>query len=146
MSTSLAFSISSGAVGGGVGAGMPLCLVPVFGDKHCCGGNVWKAHSTDSEWGRLCFLCASSREAVIHRPSTAKLRPKERAQIPLKMILMVFKRFSHFELRCRSGLYWIIEIVTWTGDNLFKEYLTATVKIYYGKCINIWESQVSSSI
>lgn len=99
MSISLAFFICSGGGGGGVGAGMPLCWVPVFGDKHCCGGNVWKGPSAGSEWGRLCFLCASSREAVTHRPSPAKQRPKERPQIPFKMILMIFKCFLHLELR-----------------------------------------------
>jgi len=40
MSISLTFFICSGALGGGVEVGMPLCWVPVFGDKHCCGGNV----------------------------------------------------------------------------------------------------------
>jgi len=39
-SISLAFLLCSGAVGGGVEVGMPLCGVPVFGDKHCCGRNV----------------------------------------------------------------------------------------------------------
>lgn len=75
----------------GVEVGMPLCGVPVFGDKHCCGGNVWKGHSPVSEWGRLCFLCASSREAVIHRPNTAKQRPKHNPALPFKMILVIFK-------------------------------------------------------
>ena len=70
---------------------MPLCGVPVFGDKHCCGRNVWKGHSPVSEWGRLCFLCASSREAVTHRPNTAKQRPKHKPAPPFKMILVIFK-------------------------------------------------------
>lgn len=90
-SVSLLFSSCSGAVGGGVEVGMPLCRIPVFGDKHCCGRNVWKGHSPVSEWGRLCFLCASSREAVIHRPNTAKQRPKHKPALPFKMILVIFK-------------------------------------------------------
>ncbi|XP_064571006.1 doublecortin domain-containing protein 1 [Zonotrichia leucophrys gambelii] len=32
----ISIPVSSGAVG----AGMPLCRAPVFGDKHCCGGDV----------------------------------------------------------------------------------------------------------
>lgn len=104
MSISLAFVICSCAVGGGVEAGMPLCWVPLFGDKHCCGGNVWKGHSTVSEWVRLCFLYASSREAVIHRPSTAKQRPKQKTQIPFKMILIIFKHFLHLQ----SHITWIL--------------------------------------
>lgn len=62
----LVFLLCIGVVGGGVRVGMLLCWVLVFGDKYCCGRNVWKGYSFVSEWVRLCFLCVLSREVVIY--------------------------------------------------------------------------------
>lgn len=89
-SSSLAFLLCTGAVGGGVGVGMPLCQFQCLGTNTAVEGTCEKATVLSvNEQG--CAFCVLQAGKLSFMANTAKQRPKHKAALPFKMILVIFK-------------------------------------------------------